>query len=377
MPRNQTARWFFLGMGAFLFGILIVSSLLVFTNFKQLGNLAQVVRLVRAEYVQTVDSGRLVEGAIRGLVESLEDPYSIYLEPETFELFMEQVKGSFGGIGILVGYRNNDLTVVRPFEDTPAAEAGIRAGDVILAVDDKDTQELDLETAVMLMRGEVGSEVRLTIRRDGHSEPLVFEVMRRQIQVPTVEGELLEGNIGYVVISQFAENTGNELVYVLNRFERELRGLVLDLRDNPGGDLIAAVDVADLFIGEGPIVQVNYRSHQDETYTADKRQLGIPLVILVNQNSASASEIVAGAVKDAGVGILVGAKTYGKGVVQNVFPLNNGAGLKLTTARYLTPSGHDLHQKGIEPHIVVEDPGDFETDPQLDKALELLKAGNW
>ncbi len=376
MRRNQTAGWFFLGMGAVLGGLLVILSLAVFTNFKQLGNLAHVIRLVHAEYVESVDSSQLIEGAIRGIVESLDDPYSVYLEPETFDRFMEQVKGSFGGIGILVGYRNDSLTVVRPFDGTPAAEAGIRVGDVILAVDGKDTREMDLETAVLLIRGEVGSTVRLTVRREGYDEPLEFTVERRQIQVPTVEGKLLDGDIGYVVISQFTEHTGSELVYTLNSFERELRGLILDLRDNPGGDLMAAVDVADLFIGEGPIVHVKYRTNQGQTYSASPRQMDVPLVVLINQNSASASEIVAGAVKDTGVGTLVGTKTFGKGVVQNVFELNNGAGLKLTTARYLTPSGHDLNQKGITPHIVVEAPADFDSDPQLDKALEILKAGN-
>jgi carboxyl-terminal processing protease len=363
-------------MGAVLGGLLVILSLAVFTNFKQLGNLAHVIRLVHAEYVESVDSSQLIEGAIRGIVESLDDPYSVYLEPETFDRFMEQVKGSFGGIGILVGYRNDSLTVVRPFDGTPAAEAGIRVGDVILAVDGKDTREMDLETAVLLIRGEVGSTVRLTVRREGYDEPLEFTVERRQIQVPTVEGKLLDGDIGYVVISQFTEHTGSELVYTLNSFERELRGLILDLRDNPGGDLMAAVDVADLFIGEGPIVHVKYRTNQGQTYSASPRQMDVPLVVLINQNSASASEIVAGAVKDTGVGTLVGTKTFGKGVVQNVFELNNGAGLKLTTARYLTPSGHDLNQKGITPHIVVEAPADFDSDPQLDKALEILKAGN-
>jgi len=376
LRRNQTAGWFFLGMGAVLGGLLVILSLAVFTNFKQLGNLAHVIRLVHAEYVESVDSSQLIEGAIRGIVESLDDPYSVYLEPETFDRFMEQVKGSFGGIGILVGYRNDSLTVVRPFDGTPAAEAGIRVGDVILAVDGKDTREMDLETAVLLIRGEVGSTVRLTVRREGYDEPLEFTVERRQIQVPTVEGKLLDGDIGYVVISQFTEHTGSELVYTLNSFERELRGLILDLRDNPGGDLMAAVDVADLFIGEGPIVHVKYRTNQGQTYSASPRQMDVPLVVLINQNSASASEIVAGAVKDTGVGTLVGTKTFGKGVVQNVFELNNGAGLKLTTARYLTPSGHDLNQKGITPHIVVEAPADFDSDPQLDKALEILKAGN-
>jgi carboxyl-terminal processing protease len=374
LRRNQ--RWFFLGVGAVLAGLLVISSVFVGTNYKQLGNLVQVIRLVHAEYVDTVDTGRLIEGATKGIVESLEDPYSVYLEPETFGRFMEQVKGSFGGIGILVGYRNDSLTVVRPFEGTPAAEAGIQAGDVILAVDGKDTSEMDLETAVLLIRGEVGSKVRLTVQREGYAQPLEFEVERRQIQVPTVESTLLDGDIGYVVISQFTEHTGRELIYALNSFERELRGLILDLRDNPGGDLTAAVEVADQFIGGGPIVHIKYRTNQDQTYSADSRRLDLPLVVLINQNSASASEIVAGAVKDAGVGILVGTKTFGKGVVQSVFELGNGAGLKLTTARYLTPSGHDLHKKGVTPHVVVEDPGDFETDPQLDKALEILKAGN-
>ncbi|MEW6459235.1 MAG: S41 family peptidase [Bacillota bacterium] len=376
MPRRQSMRWFFYGMGALLVGAVIVLNFAVFTNFKQLGNLVQVVRLVHAEYLEATDSERMIEGAIRGVVEALDDPYSVYLEPETYARFMEQViKGSFGGIGILVGYRDEGLTVIRPYEGTPAAEAGLRAGDVILAVDGKDTQEMDLETAVMLMRGEVGTQVRLTIRRDGHGEPLEFPVVRRQIQVPTVEGELKDGGIGYVVISQFTEKTGGELAYLLNSFKSGLRGLILDLRDNPGGDLMAAVEVADLFLGDGPIVHIDYRTGEDQTYYAEKHRLEVPLVVLVNRTTASAAEIVAGAVKDTDSGILIGTQTYGKGVVQNVFPLRNGAGLKLTTARYLTPLGYDLNRKGIKPHIEVEDSADFESDPQLEKALEILKAG--
>ncbi len=368
-------RWFFYGMGSLLVGAVIVLNFAVFTNFKQLGNLVQVVRLVHAEYLEAMDSERMIEGAIRGVVEALDDPYSVYLEPETYARFMEQVKGSFGGIGILVGYRDEGLTVVRPYEGTPAAEAGLRAGDVILAVDGKDTRDMDLETAVMLMRGEVGTQVRLTIRRDSSGEPLEFMVVRRQIQVPTVEGELKDGGIGYVVISQFTEKTGGELAYLLNSFESGLRGLILDLRDNPGGDLMAAVEVADLFLGTGPIVHIDYRTGEDETHYAEKHRLEVPLVVLINRTTASAAEIVAGAVKDTKSGILIGTQTYGKGVVQNVFPLRNGAGLKLTTARYLTPLGYDLNRKGIKPHIEVEDSADFESDPQLEKALEILKAG--
>ncbi|ACA58848.1 S41 family peptidase [Candidatus Desulforudis audaxviator] len=375
MPRRQSMRWFFYGMGSLLVGAVIVLNFAVFTNFKQLGNLVQVVRLVHAEYLEAMDSERMIEGAIRGVVEALDDPYSVYLEPETYARFMEQVKGSFGGIGILVGYRDEGLTVVRPYEGTPAAEAGLRAGDVILAVDGKDTRDMDLETAVMLMRGEVGTQVRLTIRRDSSGEPLEFMVVRRQIQVPTVEGELKDGGIGYVVISQFTEKTGGELAYLLNSFESGLRGLILDLRDNPGGDLMAAVEVADLFLGTGPIVHIDYRTGEDETYYAEKHRLEVPLVVLINRTTASAAEIVAGAVKDTKSGILIGTQTYGKGVVQNVFPLRNGAGLKLTTARYLTPLGYDLNRKGIKPHIEVEDSADFESDPQLEKALEILKAG--
>ncbi|MEW6540878.1 MAG: S41 family peptidase [Bacillota bacterium] len=374
LPRRQPTHWFFFGMGVLLVGVVVVLNLAVVTNFKQLGNLVQVVRLVHDQYVEATNSELMIEGAIRGMVEALDDPYSVYLEPETYARFLEQVEGSFGGIGILVGYRDEGLTVVRPYEGTPAAEAGLRAGDLILAVDGKDTQEMDLETAVMLMRGEVGTEVQLTIRR-GSQEPLEFTVVRRQIEVPTVEGELKDGGIGYVVLSQFTEKTGGELAYLLNSFESRMRGLILDLRDNPGGDLMAAVEVADLFVDDGPIVHIDYRTGEDETYYAEKHRLEVPLVVLVNRTTASAAEIVAGAVKDTDSGVLVGTQTYGKGVVQNVFPLRNGAGLKLTTARYLTPSGYDLNQMGIEPHIQVEEADDFESDPQLEKALEILKAG--
>ncbi len=374
MRRNHTG-WFLLGVGVTLGGFLLALGLMVAINFNNLGSLSQVIRLVQGQYVEEVDSGLLVEGAMRGIIEALEDPYSEFLSTGEFDSLLEQVKGTFGGIGILVGMRNDSLTVIQTYENTPAYEAGIQAGDVILTVDGEDTNEMDLETAVLLMRGEPGSTVKLAIQRSQNEESLEVAVERRQIQIPTVEGELMADGLAYVRVSQFTENTSKEFVNKLNSFE-EIRGLVLDLRDNPGGDLFSAVEIADLFIAEGPIVHIDYRSNQDQTFDAGPQELDLPVVVLINQNSASASEIVAGALKDTEKAILVGTKTYGKGVVQNVFELRGGTGLKLTTARYLTPSGHYLDRQGIAPHIEIEDSLDFEEDPPLEKALEVLKAGN-
>jgi carboxyl-terminal processing protease len=225
------------------------------------------------------------------------------------------------------------------------------------------------------MRGEVGSKITLTISREGVSEPLQFTLCREEISVPTVEGQRIpDTNIGYVAISQFTERTGDEMNETLARLQGEqLKGLILDLRDNPGGELKAAVNVAEHFIPRGPIVFIDYRFGRDQEFPSEGRTIQLPLVVLINGGSASAAEILAGAVKDTGAGTLVGAKTFGKGIVQTVFPLDNGAGLKLTTARYLTPNRNDIHEIGIEPDIPVQSLEERSRDVQLDRALELMR----
>ncbi|AQS60308.1 peptidase S41 [Desulforamulus ferrireducens] len=357
------------------FVVILLLGVTVAGNYKGLGNLVKVVTLVKGQYLFEVAPEKLVEGAIKGMVESLDDPYSVYLDKQTYSSLQEQIRGSFGGIGVLVGMKDNNLVVMKPFANTPAADAGIEAGDIIVAIGDKPTKDMDTETAVNLMRGPVGTTVVLTISREGE-EPRKISLVRKEISVPTVEGKMLpeENNIGYIAISQFTENTGHDLVETLNELRQQgMAGLVLDLRDNPGGELNSAIMIADQFLGKGPIVHIDYRIGRDHTFNAEPDQLNLPLVVLVNKNSASAAEILAGAIKDAKVGTLVGTKTFGKGVVQTVFPLDNGSGLKLTTARYLTPNKHDIHKKGIEPDVVIEQDIDAKEDLQLNKAISLVR----
>ncbi|WP_003540381.1 S41 family peptidase [Desulfotomaculum nigrificans] len=362
-----------------VFVVMLLLGGAVASNYKGLGNLIKVVTLVKGQYLYEVAPERLVEGAIKGLVGSLDDPYSVYLDKKTYSMLQEQIRGSFGGIGILVGVKDHRLTVIKPFAKTPAAKAGIKAGDIITEIGGQKTKDMDTETAVNLMRGPVGTSVELTIAREGVPQPLKFKLQREEISVPTVEGRMVPGenHIGYVAISQFTENTGNEMVQTLENLRQEgMAGLILDLRDNPGGELGSAVKIADQFIDKGPIVTIDYRVGKDITYSADPEKLNIPLVVLVNKGSASASEILAGAIKDTKVGTLVGTQTFGKGIVQTVFPLDNDTGLKLTTARYLTPNKHDIHKKGITPDMTVEEktePSAAKTDPQMAVALKLLR----
>ncbi len=364
-------------LGVLLITIMFSFVAMAITNYNNVGNLVTVARLIQGEYLERVDAGVLIEGAIKGMVEALDDPYSSYLEPETLKRFHDQIEMSFGGLGIVVGYQGDNLMVRKVFEDSPAEQEGIQSGDIILEVDGTPTEGMDLETAVGLMRGEVGTKVELVLKREGEPAPLRIIVTRDTIYTPTVDAEMLEDGLGYITIYMFAYNTGSETTYAINSLEEQgMTSLILDLRGNPGGELNSAIIVADLFVENGPIVHIDHRAGTDQTHYANGNAVDVPLVVLVDENSASAAEIVAGAIKDTGVGKLVGMKTYGKGVVQAVFPLADESGLKLTTARYLTPARHDLNRRGVAPDVVVEQGPDAETDVQLETAISLLKAGN-
>lgn len=378
MRRDSLAFWgrLIIVLVSIVFAIFLLLGSAVAGNYKGMGNLVKVVTLIKGQYLFDVAPDKLVEGAIKGVVESLDDPYSVYLDAKTYSSLQEQIRGSFGGIGVLVGVKDHYLTVVKPFPNTPAAREGIKAGDIITQIGDQKAKDMDTETAVNLMRGPVGSTIVLTLAREGATEPLKVTLTREEISVPTVEGRMLpnENNVGYIVISQFTENTGDELVRSLEGLRKQgMAGLVLDLRDNPGGELLSAIKIADQFLGEGPVVHIDFRIGRDQSYPSEPDKLDLPLVVLVNKGSASASEILAGAIKDAKVGTLVGTQTYGKGVVQTVSPLDSGAGLKLTTARYLTPDKHDIHKKGIAPDIVLEQEPTAKIDKQLEKAIELVR----
>ncbi len=393
-----------LGIVAVVMVLLVVGSGLVTTamilNYKNVGTLTRVISLIDKNYLEKASSAALVEGAIKGVVDALGDPYSVYMPAKEFKKLQEQVKGFFGGVGIYVDTRGGQLTVARPIEGTPAFKAGMKSGDVIMRINDKETKGMDPDIAISMMRGPVGTSVTLVVFRKSAHKMLTFKITREEIEVPSAEGKILPGtDIAYVQLSLFTSVTDNELSNVFAKlikgrtgkevstanfaeFGRELKksgikGIIFDLRDNPGGELEAAVRVADFFVPEGPIVHIDYRSGQDETYKADANRVNLPLVVLVNGGSASASEIVAGAVKETKAGTVVGTKTFGKGVVQSVFPLQNDAGLKLTTARYLTPQKHDINKKGITPDVVVEIP-EMETydeakDTQLQKAVSIIR----
>jgi carboxyl-terminal processing protease len=357
----------------------IASATLMVSNYKHIGTLVKVVRIIDREFIEPVNSAQLIDGAIGGIVKSLGDPYSIYMEPKMFTSLQKDLRGTFGGVGISVGVREQHLTVIAPIKGTPAYRHGVKAGDVIYKIDDKEALEMDLEEAVSRIQGKEGTKVKLTMLRKGSRKPVEFNLTREVIVAPSVEGKILDkSEIAYVQLTQFKTNSGQELGKVLSELNNEgFKGIILDLRDNPGGDLDAAVAVSKYFVPKGPIVSIKYRNGQEDKYVSDTEPLGVPLVVLINENSASASEIVAGAIKDTKAGVLVGTKSFGKGVVQSIFPLDNGAGLKLTTAKYYTPSGHDIHKKGIKPDVEVKLPKLQEDkefkDTQLDKAIEIMK----
>ncbi|RKO68026.1 S41 family peptidase [Desulfofundulus salinus] len=372
---SRWIRWL-AALSVVVFLIIAAFGGMLASNYKHLGTLLEVIHLVRTRYLEPVSATTLVDGAIRGLVKSLNDPYSVYLDPGEYARLQEQIRGSFGGLGILVGIKDEYLTVVRSYPDTPAQRAGIKQGDVITRIDGRDARGMDLDTAVSMMRGAVGTEVKLTIARKGVPQPWDVKLVREEISVPTVEGRMISGKgIGYISLTQFTEKTPEELEATISRLKKEgMRAVLLDLRNNPGGELRSAVKVASYFIPRGPVVYIQYRSGREETYASEGKNLNLPLVVLINRASASAAEILAGAVKDTRAGILVGEKTFGKGIVQTVFDLDNGAGLKLTTARYLTPSRHDIHKKGITPDVVVEQEPQAEVDLQLERAIEILES---
>lgn len=325
----------------------------------ELRTFAEVMDRVKAAYVEPIDDKTLLENAIKGMLSNL-DPHSAYLEPEAFAELQESTSGEFGGLGVEIGQEDGFLKVVSPIDDTPAAAAGIQAGDFIIKIDGQPTKGLSMMEAVEKMRGKPGTVIILTLVREG-GQPFDVELKRAIIKTKSVKSQLLEGDYGYLRISQFQLNTGEEVGKALASLKKEnggkkLGGLVLDLRNNPGGVLQAAVEVADHFLTKGLIVYTKGRIANSELrFSADKADAseGVPLVVLINGGSASASEIVAGALQDHKRGILMGTDSFGKGSVQTVLPLNNDRALKLTTALYFTPKGRSIQAQGIIPDVEV------------------------
>ncbi len=327
--------------------------------YDQLQVFSDVLDIVKENYVEEVENEELVEGAITGMLQTL-DPHSSYLNPDAYKELQVETKGSFGGIGIEITIRDGMLTVVSPLEGTPAYDLGIQAGDRILRVDGEPTKQMTLMEAVKKMRGPKGTKVVLTIMREEFVKPKEFVINRAIIAIKSVRAKMLEPGYGYLRLSQFQSTTLRDLRQALTKMEKEkpeMKGLVLDLRNNPGGLLDQAVKVSDEFLNEGLIVYTGGRlKSQDMRFEAHGNTVphAYPIVILVNEGSASAAEIVAGALQDQKRAIVVGVKTFGKGSVQTVMPLRNGAALRLTTAIYYTPNGRSIQAKGIEPDIVVE-----------------------
>ncbi len=321
--------------------------------------LGRVLVQVENNYVEPVERARLVNGAIVGMVAEL-DPHSSYLPPQEWKLFQSETEGKFGGVGIEVDARGDMLTVIAPIEGSPAAKAGIRSGDKILAIDNESAVGEKLDRVVRKMRGTPGTHVRLMIRREGQKDPLMFELVREIVHVPSVASKLMDGRVAYVRIKQFQEHTHDELLLAAGKLRAEakgsLAGVMLDLRNDPGGLVDEAAETADEFLNGGTIYTMR---HRGQVIDEAKARAGgafseLPVVVLVNEYSASASELVAGALQDNKRATIVGANTFGKGSVQSILELPGGAGLRLTTARYYTPSGRAIQADGVHPDIAIE-----------------------
>ena len=376
------------GVVFLIFSVLVTTLVggIILTNVDNVGRLVHVMKLIRSDYLEKATTDQLVEGATKGIVDSLGDPYSTYMNAKENQELFQVLEGKFGGVGIVLSLKDpKKLVVLRPIKNSPAGKAGIQPGDVITKIDEADTISMEQDKAVGLMRGNPGTKVILGLYRESTKKSSTVSLTRENITVPTVEGEALPGSpdIAYINISQFASDTGTELKDTLNNMNiKKFKGLILDMRYNHGGELNAAVQVASYFVPTGPVVYIVDKQGNIDTKMATGTYLGMPIVVLVNEESASAAEIVAGAIKDEKTATIVGVKTFGKGIVQTIFPLDSGTSVKLTTAKYLTPSKVSINKIGIEPDIKVElnkgqlatiSPTDTNFDPQLQKALLTLQ----
>ena len=345
--------------------------------YKGLSNFTRVLDLIEQNYVEEVDSGELTESAIEGMLRTL-DPYSAYLTPERFKELEIGTSGEFGGVGMEVTVENGVLTVITPIEGTPAQKAGIKPKDQIIAIEGKPTKGMVVQEVVKLLRGPKGSPVNVTVKSPGDKEPRVVTLIRDKVVVKSVKPELMPGNIGYIKLSQFQENTSLELKKALTEMQTDsggsMKGIILDLRNNPGGLLSEAIEVVDEFVDNGLIVSVKGRSEGQtrEHYATKSGDFEkYPIVVIVNDGSASASEVVAEALQDSNRAVILGTNTFGKGSVQTIIRLDDGSGLKLTTAKFYAPSGRSINEVGVTPDIVIEN--DKESDKQLEGAVNILK----
>ena len=350
--------------------------------YKKIDLFGEVLEKINNEYVDEVNQSESMDSAINGLLQSL-DPYSAYMSPEIFDEMQTETSGEFGGLGIEVGMESGVVKVISPIDDTPASRAGIKAGDYIVKINDTQVQGKSLTEAVELMRGPVGSSIELTIRRIGEKKALNYKIVREVIQIQSVKADLIEKNIGYIRLTSFNENSGKQIEKEIQKLEKNknVNSYILDLRNNPGGLLSQAIKITDFFLENGEIVSTKSRkAAENRKWFAKEGDItnGKALIVLINYGSASASEIVAGALKDHKRAILLGENSYGKGSVQSIIPLKNRGAIRLTVAKYYLPSGKSISEVGVSPDIEIDELSDdfrikTETDNQLRYAVKLLK----
>ena len=355
-------------------GVLAWSLGLTPDKYERFARFLVMMRFVETQYVDEVSYDKLMNGAISGMIKSLGDPYSVYLDPEMYKKLIEQTGGTFGGIGVVMGFENG-VHIMSVLEGTPGEAAGLVVGDEILAVDGTPTSSMDSETTAMSIRGEAGTDVVLSIRHsDGREQE--YTITRDVIHVKTAAGRMFDNSdIGYIRIASFGESTAKEFETDYNRLRDEgMKGMIIDMRANPGGYVKTCVDIANLIVPAGPVVSVVQRDGTREEHTSGLSEPTVPIVVLIDGNSASASEILAGALQDTGAATLVGTTSYGKGSVQVVLPMpDRTEAVKLTIARYYTPNGRSINGVGIEPDVFVEQPPEAHRDMQLEKALDVIK----
>ncbi|MGI6452527.1 MAG: S41 family peptidase [Syntrophomonadaceae bacterium] len=363
-----------------LVGFLFISGIIFIfvTNISGLSTLLSVLGLVKTQSLYTTNNTQIIQGAASGIVDSLKDPYSTYLDKETWQELKLRLSAEFGGIGVYVMQdEQGRLKIFSPIKGTPAYEEGVKHGDIIIKINGESTVNMTQDDAVHLMRGDPGTQLTLAVFRESDGKEYEFKITREIINVPSVEYSMAdeETGIGYIKLSQFHRHSGQEMADSINKLinEYKIKGLIFDLRNNGGGDFDASVSIASIFLDGDEVVRVEDAKGHQNVFRASTGKVDIPMVVLVNQDSASASEILAGALQDNQRAVLVGEKTFGKGLVQTVFPLRDGGALKLTTQKYFTPKGTDINEIGINPDVLVENPSDSDEDLQFIKAMEIIK----